>query len=326
MKKFLVVSLILSILILLIYAVHPGEAEEITWGTTFSQKQAEKLGLDWQDTYISILDDLGVKHLRLVAYWDYIEPADEAFSFADLDWQMQQAQARGADVILVTGMKVPRWPECHIPGWAQDVSEEKLKDEILEMLGTMVLRYKDHGALSTWQVENEPLLDFGKCPFSDLSFLEEEINLVRSLDSDHDVITSDSGELSIWLKLAGKADKLAVTQYQKVWSAELDRYMSLPIPASFYVLKAWLVDKILEKEVFVGELQAEPWVDGELEEVSIEEMEKTLTLDQFRRNLAFAKRTGMNTFYLWGSEWWYYMKITHNQEDFWEEARSVFNQ
>ncbi len=48
--------------------------DEVNFGTTFSNYYAEELGLDWKETYLAILDDLGVKRLRVVAYWREIEP------------------------------------------------------------------------------------------------------------------------------------------------------------------------------------------------------------------------------------------------------------
>jgi hypothetical protein len=61
------------------------QQEKIIWGATFSQKHAQDLGLDWQETYLSILDDLQVKHLRLIAYWDLIEPENNQYHFDALD-------------------------------------------------------------------------------------------------------------------------------------------------------------------------------------------------------------------------------------------------
>ena len=300
------------------------EAENITWGVNFSQKQATELNLDWQEMYLALLKDLNVKNLKIAAHWDLLEPADQQFFFEDLDWQMDEAASHGAKVLLAVGMKTPRWPECHIPSFAKEFSKEELRSQILEMLSVVVLRYRDHPALFAWQVENEPLLPFGKCPWRDFSFLQKEVNLVQLLDSDHKAYTSDSGELSLWLNAAYLGDKVAVTLYQKIWSGELSTYLSLPFPAVFYARKAWLIEKLFGKEVVVGELQVEPWVSKELKNATFYEQEKTMTLTQMQRNINFAKETGFDTFYLWGAEWWYWMKETHNREEFWEEGKKLF--
>ena len=70
-------------------------AEPIAWGVTFSKKQAAFLGLDWKKTYSAILDDLGVRHLRVAADWDELEPRAGHFDWRDLDWMLAEAEKRG---------------------------------------------------------------------------------------------------------------------------------------------------------------------------------------------------------------------------------------
>ena len=73
--------------------------------------------------------------------------------------------------------------------------------------------------------------------------------------------------------------------------------------------------KIFDKEAIVTELQAEPWVAGS---------EKTMDLGQFKNNIEFAKNTGLKEFYLWGSEWWYWLKQKQNDSGIWNEAKKLF--
>lgn len=42
-------------------------------GVTFSSRYAGDIGLDWRQAYISMLDDLKVKNIRLPVYWDLVE-------------------------------------------------------------------------------------------------------------------------------------------------------------------------------------------------------------------------------------------------------------
>jgi len=323
-KLIVITGVVLVLGFVFLFVGKAKEAENITWGVNFSQKQATYLGPPWQETYLALLKDLGAKELRIAAHWDRLEPKDQEFFFKDLDWQMDEAEKHGARVLLVVGMKTPRWPECHIPSFAKELSKEELRSQILEMLSAVVLRYRDHPALLAWQVENEPLFPFGECPWRDFSILQKEVELVQSLDASHSVFTSDSGELSLWFNMARLGDKVVVTLYQKAWFGDLNTYLSFPFPAVFYHRKAWLVEQLFGKEVVVGELQAEPWVAGELENSTFKEQEKTMTLSQLRRNIAFAKETGLDTFYLWGAEWWYQMKEIYNREEFWQEAKKLF--
>ncbi|MDP2648248.1 MAG: DMT family transporter, partial [Candidatus Yanofskybacteria bacterium] len=63
----------------------PNLNRPMTWGVTFSQKFANQMGLEWKQAYEAILGDLGVRRIRLVAYWDDIEPERREFNFSDLD-------------------------------------------------------------------------------------------------------------------------------------------------------------------------------------------------------------------------------------------------
>jgi len=303
----------------------PPQAKEITWGVNFSQKHAQNLGLDWKETYLALLDDLGAKNLKVAAHWDLIEPGNGNFNFADLDWQASEAAKREAKILLVIGMKSPRWPECHIPDWAKNLKKEQQQEKILRMLKEVVLRYKDSKAVEYWQVENEPFFPFGECPWVDKLFLKKEIELVKSLDlMNRPVIISDSGEGSLWINAARFGDIVGTTMYQKVWFRQLGVYINYPFPPAFYWRKAQVIKKLFGKEVICVELQAEPWGPKLLYDASSEEQEKTMNLEQFKENIEFAKKTGLKEFYLWGGEWLYWMKVQQNQPEIWEEAKNLF--
>ncbi len=71
-------------------------------------------------------------------------------------------------------------------------------------------------------------------------------------------------------------------------------------------------------------MQAEPWGPTLLYDSPLEEQEKTMNLEQFRENIEFAKKTGFKEFYLWGAEWWHWMKEKQNKSEIWNEARKLF--
>jgi len=301
----------------------PPSAKKIVWGVNFSQKQAQSLGLDWQELYLALLEDLGMKNLRISAHWDLLEPKKDEYYFRDLDWQIKTAQAHGAKIILIIGMKTGRWPECHIPSWAVNLKKEDQQREILEMIKMLVLRYKDSSVIKYWQIENEPFFPFGTCPWVDKDFLKKEVKLVKTLDSlQRRIIIADSGEGSFWIQAGRVGDLVGITLYKKVWVRQLGIYFHYPFPPIFYWRKAQLVRKLFGKEVICVELQAEPWGPLPLSKLSIQEQMKTMDLDQFRDNIKFAKATGLKEFYLWGSEWWYWMKM-RGYGEFWEEAKKL---
>ena len=305
----------------------PPQAKEISWGVNFSQKHAQNLGLDWKETYSALLDDLKVKNIKLITHWDLIELNEGKYYFEDLDWQIKKAEEKDARLLLVIGMKTGRWPECHIPGWAKNLNKEEQQKEILEMIEEVVLRYRDRASVGAWQVENEPFFPFGECPWVDKNFLKKEIDLVKSLDSQsRPIVISDSGEGSLWVNAAKFGDIVGTTLYKKVWFRQLGNYIYYPFPPTFYWRKAQLIEKIFNKKVVVIELQAEPWGPKLLYESPLEEQEKTMNLERFKANIEFAKKTGLDEFYLWGGEWWYWLKEKQNNPEIWNEAKKLFSQ
>ncbi len=329
------IGLVLCLFLYLFWGGAP-EQKKITWGVNFSQMQAENLKLNWKETYLAMMDDLGAKNIKLLTQWDWVEGKRDEFYFKDIDWQMQQAEARHVSITYVVGMKTGRWPECHAPSWAHNLSKEEQRGELLKYVQEVVTRYKSSKALVYWQVENEPLLKFGSCPswyYDSDQLLVQEVRLVKSLDPDHPVIVSDSGELSWWLDAAKIGDELATTMYRRAWVnvssfgipiANPGFYSTYPLPPKFYYAKAEMVNYFFHKKVICGELQAEPWGPVLFYDLPLSEQEKTMNLSQFKANISYAKKTGLDTFYLWGAEWWYWMKTTQHMPEIWNEARKLF--
>lgn len=317
-----VVPILILIGIFYFFVGTPEPAQNIAWGVHFSQKQAERFGLDWREVYLSLLDDLGVSDLRLSAYWDLTEPQDGRYNFVDLDWQLEEAEKRGVNVLLIAGLKLPRWPECHAPDWANELAPDGRREKLLEWLEAVILRYKDSRAIWAWQVENEPLFRFGECPKTDREFLKREIELVRSLDS-RPIVVTDSGEWSFWFTIAKIADIPGATMYKRVWFSfrETGFYVLYPLPSRFYRAKADLVEKIFGKEVIITELQAEPWGPVLLYELPLEEQGRTMDLEKLENMIDFARKSGFSRFYFWGSEWWYWMKTVQNEPEIWDEIK-----
>jgi len=303
-----------------------SKTENIIWGVNFSQKHAQNLGLDWKEVYLALLNDLKVKRIKIASYWDLIEKERGIYDFDDLDWQIKKAEERGAKILLIIGMKTPRWPECHIPKWAKSLGKKEQQERILMLLEKIVLRYKDRNSIWAWQVENEPFFHFGECPWKiDKEFLKKEIFLVKSKDiKKRPVVISDTGEWSFWLKSAKLGDIVGITIYRRVWSKELKTYFSHFFPPVFYKKRADLVNRFFGKRTICVELQAEPWGTKLLYDISLQEQERTMNLDQFRKNIEFAQKTGLKEFYLWGAEWWYWLKEKENKPEIWNEAKNLF--
>lgn len=330
---FIVLLLIFATLIAFFIYFFAGKApiaENITWGIDFSQMQAEALGLDWKEAYSEAISDLGVKNIKLHTQWDWVEGQRAEYFFEDIDWQLQKAKENGVKVIYVVGMKTGRWPECHIPSWVGGLSLQEQKETLLDYLKKVVLRYKNHTEIIYWQVENEPLFKFGDCPewyYKNDKFLKQEISLVRSLDSSRKIIVSDSGEQSLWFGAAMAGDIVGTTMYTRVWAHMTENFgfnLKSFLPPVSYWRKAQLVKKIFGKDVICVELQAEPWSSKTFYDVPLQEQLKTMNLDLFKQNIDYARNTGLDEFYLWGAEWWYWLKQKQGRPEIWNEARNLF--
>lgn len=326
MKKIMLIIFIVFLLVIAFFFVgSPKKAENIQWGVNFSQKQAELLGLNWKENYLALIEDLGAKDIKLASYWDLIEKKEGEYDFQDLDWQIKTAKEKEVKLLLVIGMKTPRWPECHIPEWAKSKNKEEQQERILNLIEKIILRYKDSTSIKMWQVENEPFFPFGECPRVDKDFLKEEINLVKSLDEKgRPIVISDSGEGSLWIQAARFGDVVGTTMYEKVWVRQFGVYINYPFPPIFYWRKAQMVKTLFNKEVICIEFQAEPWGKKLLSESPVEEQQKTMNLDLLRKNIEFAKQTGLKKFYLWGGEWWYWLKEKQGNSEIWEEVKKLF--
>lgn len=328
-KFFLISFLITATLFLLCYFLFfkISRPEKITWGVAFSQMQAESLRLDWKKTYLAILDELGVKNIKLHTQWDWVEGKKNDFYFNDIDWQIKEAEKRGIKIIYVVGMKTGRWPECHIPEWAAELSKQQQQNEVLKYIAEVVRRYKNSKAIAYWQAENEPLFTFGECPWKDKNFLKQEVDLIKSLDPSRQVIVSDSGEQSLWFGAAQIGDIVGVTLYRIVWADIIGKYgfyFKFPLPPAIYGKKAQVIQKIFGKKVINVEIQAEPWTSEIFYDIHQDEQEKSMNLGQFKKNIKYAKKTGLDTFYLWGAEWWYWMKEIKGKPEIWNESKNIF--
>ncbi|MCX6760518.1 MAG: beta-galactosidase [Candidatus Nealsonbacteria bacterium] len=322
---FKMILIILLFVIAFFFIGNPPKPEKIIWGINFSQKHAQNLGIDWKESYSALIDELGVRNIKLAVHWDLIEPRQGEYDFSDLDWQIKKAEEKEVNIVPIIGMKVPRWPECHVPQWAKNLSKEDQQKEISGMLKEIIERYKGSPSIKQWQVENEPLFSFGECQWIDKDFLKKEIDLVKSLDEQkRPIIISDSGEGSFWIEAAKLGDIVGTTIYRKVWMSQLNNYLTYRFPPIFYWRKAEIVKALFNKKVICIELQAEPWGPKLLYDSSLEEQEKTMNLTQFQKNIEFAKKTGFDEFYLWGGEWWYWMKEKQNNPEIWDEAGKLF--
>lgn len=321
---------ILALAILLAGAVwllaQKSVPEKIIYGASFNVIYAHELGLDWKEVYDAIIDDLGVRHLRLAAHWPMVEEDPGVYNFSELDYQLERANEVGADVIFAVGRRLPRWPECHIPEWVTTAEWEVQKEAIRNYLRAVIARYKDNPAITHWQVENEPYLEvFAKeyCNELDDEFFHEEIELVRELDGTRPILITDSGNLGLWAHAYSHADAFGTSVYVYFWNPELGQFRTI-LPPWFYRVKENFIKLIYgDKPTYLIELSAEPWLLEPVVNVDIETQYSRMDITKVNEIIEYAKDTRYERQYLWGLEWWYWLKLKGHPE-IWKLGRELF--
>ncbi len=295
-------------------------------GITFSPKYAHSLGLDPQTTYVRMLEELRIKRVRLPVYWDEIETFPRQLNFSRVDFYLEQALTRGVDVILILGLKQPRWPECFAPVWVNNLMVSAKEQRILELIRAEVLHFKKFPNISAWQVENEPYFAYGECQPKTSRILPKELAIVGSLDT-RPVLVTDAGEPGLWIRAIKDADIFGTTLYREAWGP-LFGHHSYPLPPAFYRLKKQLAEALARKagvEFIISELQAEPWIPSQIatRDYPVEDQAKLMPVATINSNVEYAKQTGFEKIYLWGVEWWYFME-KNGYPQYLDEAKTIF--
>lgn len=296
-------------------------------GVSFSQKRSMELGLDWRANYLALLDDMSFRSFRLMSYWDVHEQTRGQFDFSSLDWQMDQAAKRGAKVSLAIGLRQPRWPECHQPKWAGEISGDEWKQSLYSYMEVVVKRYENHPALESWQLENEAVNNwFGKCDKPDVGRLNEEFSLVKKWS-----------KKPIWMSLSDQhglpfnapdPDKYGFSVYRTLWSEKTGPYkgyITYPTPIWYHRARAAIIKFTKGKEIFIHELQLEPWGPSDTKNLSIAEQDKSMSLSQIKESVHFARMIGSQDIYTWGGEWWYWRKTVLNDPSVWDTVKKEFS-
>lgn len=319
--------------LLFLFALHTAiersipEVKNPNYGASFSVLYAKELGVDWKANFTALLDDMQIRNFRLMSYWTSIEPEKGAFNFEDLDWQMNEAAKRGASVSLAIGMRQPRWPECHKPQWYKDLQTKQQKDDaIVAYTKAVVERYKNNPALSSYQLENEAVNNwFGECTPEDIDQkrLEREFEVVKATDQNHPVYMSLSDQHGLPL---GKPvpDKYGFSVYRIVWNNKTGPfkfYVTYPTPVWYHRLRALWIKTFKHRDVFIHELQVEPWGPVATKDLSIAEQNRSMGPKQIHENVSFARRIGKQDIYTWGGEWWYWRKTQLSDPTIWNAVK-----
>lgn len=209
--------------------IEPGGSALL--GFSFRPRQAETFGLDPRESLTTMLS-YPFEVVRLGAYWNRIEPGPGRFDTSELDWQVDEAERAGKQVIVCLGpVKTFGYPEYFVPGHqlAGPLPEGSLIEPATHpaLLAAgiaharhLVERYKDHPAVVAWQVEHEAVDPLGLEHSWRLSagFVAEEVAAIRAADPARPIMlngfmpTSTPVRVMQWWRSRDQGDSLAVAQ------------------------------------------------------------------------------------------------------------------
>jgi hypothetical protein len=112
--------------------------------------------------------------------------------------------------------------------------------------------------------------------------------------------------------------------YVYLWNEATGPITSI-LPPHGYMLKRTLM-RILygDKPSILIELSAEPWLDRPVPDVSLAQQFERMNPERFDSILEYAQKTRFDTQYLWGAEWWYWLKTQQDSPEMWERAKVLY--
>jgi len=274
------------------------------FGVSFSIKQCRNFKIDPDKTLTWLAQDAGFKRFRLMSYWNEHEKSPGIYDFSDLDAQFEIIEKMGGVITLSLGARQPRWPENHWPEWAWKASKLERTDSLLMYIEQVVERYKDSPALSSYQLENEALLeDFGRNPEVDRQRLRDEFKLIKTLDPAKPVIMTTSTSWGIPFRQP-IPDIVGFSFYHTLYHE--GEYRTSNFYPWTHRLRKTLIKLLHRKPTFIHELQCEPWGPQGIWDMSMEEQDKSMSPAHITENIRLARAIKAPPIDLWGGEWWYW--------------------
>ncbi|HEX6510674.1 MAG TPA: beta-galactosidase [Chloroflexota bacterium] len=350
----LVASFLLAIFTVMMPVASTGRPPALkpaSVGFTFSERQADYLDVSWRQAFQAAME-LMPNLVRLGAYWDSIETTPGKYDFSTLDWMLDNIPPQSS-VLLVVGMKAPRWPEYYLPGWLRksvsvgsggDVAQDPLvRKATLRFVSQVVRHVRGRANVKYWQVENEPLDPSGPQQWTiDGDFLAQEIGLVRSLDGTRPIVasmfvdTSPLGALPPWRgqlqdrarQLLGLVDVLGLDVYPVRPVASQSIQASLKWPVWVWEARVRDLQQMAQaagKQTWISEAQAEPWLPARLVYTGSAPSRNaapsltTSTVDRLQQD-------GFNTILLWGVEYWYMRIERYRDSNWWFGMQPFFHE
>jgi hypothetical protein len=316
-------------------------------GVNFSCKHARYLGLPCEQLFEEVLDDLGVRHVRLSAYWSDIERRPGAYDFSSIDRLLDIALSRDAAVTVTIGMKAQRYPEFWLPGWltrqadlpdlGYPEDDPLLQESLLAYLTVAARHLGAHPAVEAIQVENEPFVTERRNMAGWTmrhEFVERQIAVVRAADPGRrPIIVNYSAWVSRdtgWQWILDHADVLGQSVYTKrhigLWSwLYVFPYRWGPLTVNLPRQVRHASER--NRAVWITELQAEPFEQRgtDIRDLGSQEA-RSFSRYRLKANVDLARRSGVDRFYIWGVEWWAYLRDVRGEPELWDLGRTLFSQ
>lgn len=308
-------------------------------GASFSHPHLSCLELD-PDNAIKEFKSLGLEWIRLGCYWNEIEKIKGKYNFSQIDPLVEYCEKNKIKVVMTVGMKAPRWPEYYIPDWVNfnkrrftkiSSDDSVLYKHTLEFVEKCVKHFQNSSIIKVWQVENEPLDPTGEKVWRiDYQFLKDETELIRKLQPDKKVLINTWGNLLTFRKVYRNAAKISdivafdiYLRHPPFLINKIKKYAG-PTDTKSTFKKVFEELRSLGKEVWLAELQAEPWEKDEL--VAKSDNPPSFLPEHFERNIGYTKDLEPDVILLWGFEYWLWRKEKFNDERYWIGAKRIINE
>lgn len=314
------------------------------FGINFSCKRAQFFGEDCATLFRQALIEFNVRHVRLSAYWSDIESEPGVYDFHAIDELLAIAQEQDASVTVTIGMKAQRFPEFWFPTWLRlaaalpaNVFPEDSAPIVQALFPYLTAAASHIGGSETVeaiQVENEPFVHYqGHANGWRIrrSFLAREIATVRAADpGHHPIVVSHASWLrrdGTWRWILENADVLAQSVYTKRQRGPWPWLYIFPYrigPLTPDLPGQAEAARKAGKSLWIAELQAEPYEQPTVDVRRIPtSAAASFSPRWFRDNVTLARRSGASRVYLWGVEWWAYLRDARGDPALWDEAKAL---
>lgn len=279
------------------------------------------------ETLGDLLNKTRARHLRISVEWSQVEPRPGEYDFRLIDALLAEAEQHDARILLTLGLKAQRHPEYYVPRWLRDsvdltsasviTDRPEVREPALAMVRAVLAHVVNSPAIESWGAENEPYVRSSRGEYWQRwtigrDFVQEIATIIREMDPQDRPISVNHGQHwasdQTWRTALEDSDALGTSIYPFRNYTLLGR----DIVVNILQLGPWGVNyanqaRVAEeqgKELWVTELQAEPWFISDPRLVSPENPSPNMSPGKLRRNVEYGRRSGATRLYLWGGEWW----------------------